>query len=85
VLRPGELTKEVPKHQLEAVPRILRRQVWNERLPPDKDFYFRDQVDNKLAVRADLLCESRALPAPLLLALYQDLTDQSLNACARVA
>ena len=35
VLRPGERAEESPEHHLEAVLRILRRQVWNGRLFPD--------------------------------------------------
>ena len=52
VLRPGEHAEEPPEHQLEAVLRILRRQVRNGRLFPDDELDLRDEVDDQLAVRA---------------------------------
>jgi len=50
VLRLGERTEESPEHQLEATLRVLRRQVWNERLFPDKEFHLRDEIDDELAI-----------------------------------
>src|SRR5712692_4480864 len=51
VLRPGERAEESPEHHLEAVLRILRRQVWNGRLFPDDKLDLRDEVDDELAIR----------------------------------
>ncbi len=79
VLRPGERTEEAPEHQLEAVPRVLRRQVWNRRLFPDDELDLRDEVDDQLTARAHCLLEGGPPLAHLRFALYQDLTDQSLE------
>ena len=46
VLRPGERAEEAPEHQLEAVLRLSRRQVWNGRLFPDDDLHLRDEADD---------------------------------------
>ena len=43
VLRPGERAEEAPEHHLEAVLRILRRQVRDGRLFPDDELQFRDR------------------------------------------
>ena len=67
VLRPGERAEEPPEHKLEAVPRILRRQVRNGRLFPDDELQLRDEVDDELAIRTQLLPEEPAanVPPPL--------------------
>jgi len=49
VLRPGERAEEAPEHQLEAVLRILGRQVWKGRLFPDNELHLGDEVDDQLA------------------------------------
>src|SRR6202007_1084501 len=58
VLRPGERAEEPPEHQLEAVPLVLRRQVWNGRLFPDKELDLRDEIDDELAIRTQSLLKS---------------------------
>src|ERR1700739_547641 len=51
VLWPGERTEEPPEHQLEAVPRVLRRQICNGRLPADDELHLWDEIDDELAIR----------------------------------
>src|SRR5260370_2765815 len=52
VLRPGKRAEEAPKHQLEAVLRLSRWQVWNGRLFPYEELDLRDEIDDELAIRA---------------------------------
>jgi hypothetical protein len=51
VLWTGERAEEPPEHQLEAVARILRRQVWNGRLFPDEELHLWDEIDDELPIR----------------------------------
>ena len=47
-----ENTEEGPEDHLEAVLRVLRREVWNGRLLTDDESELGDQVDHELAVWA---------------------------------
>src|ERR1700756_52478 len=49
VLRPGEYSEEPPEYQLEAVPRILRRQVRNGRLFANDEFQLWDELNDQVA------------------------------------
>jgi hypothetical protein len=79
VLLPGERTEEPPEHQLEAVPRVLRRQVRNGRLLPDDELHFRDEIDDELAIRSQCFLKSVSPVAHIRVALDEDLTDQGLG------
>ena len=79
VLRPGERAEEPPEHQLEAVLRILRRQVWNGRLFPDDELHLRDEIDDELAIRTQCFLKSVPPMAHLRFTLDEDLTDQGLE------
>src|ERR1700756_2130358 len=50
MFRPREYTEESPERQLEATLRVFRRQVWNGRLFPDKEFQLGDEFDDELAI-----------------------------------
>src|SRR6266849_1877343 len=84
VLRPGERADEPAEHQLEAILRIARRQVWNGRLFPDDELQLRDQADDQLAVRLDRLRQGTTPLVHLGFALDEDLTDQGSQGCAKV-
>jgi len=79
VLRPGERAEEPPEHQLEAVPRVLRRKVWNVRLFPDEELHLRDEIDDELAIRAQCFLKSVPPMAHLRFTLDEDLADQGLE------
>jgi hypothetical protein len=75
VLRPSERAEESPEHQLEAVLRILRRQVWNGWLFPDDELDLGDEVDDELTIRTQGFQKSVPPLADLRFALDEDLTD----------
>jgi hypothetical protein len=76
MLRPGERAKKTPKHHLEAILRVLRREFLNGRLFTNDELEFRNEVDNKLAVRAQRLSQ-RAPPLPhLCFASGEDLANK---------
>ena len=79
VLRPGERAEEAPEHQLEAVLRLSRRQVWNGRLFPEDELQFRDGVDDQLPVWAHRIPQGAAPLTHLPFTLHEDLTDQGLE------
>jgi hypothetical protein len=75
VLRSGERAEEPPEHQLEAVLRVLRRQVWDGRLFPDDELYLWDQIDDELAIWTQGLLKSVPPMTNLRFTLDEDLTD----------
>src|SRR5216683_6627882 len=79
VLRPGERAEEAPEHQLEAVLRILRGQLWSGWLLPDDELHLRDEIDDQLAVCPDRLRQDGTPLFHLRFALDEDLIDQSLE------
>src|SRR6266481_2346335 len=76
VLQRGEYAEEPPEHNLEAVLRILRREVRNGRLFPDDELHLRDYADDKLAVWPDRLRQGIAPPVHVGFALDEDLPDE---------
>src|SRR5690242_9969359 len=52
-----EHAKETPKHQLEPPLRLLWRKFGNWRLFSNDELYFRDEVDDELAVRPQHLAQ----------------------------
>jgi hypothetical protein len=79
VLRPGERAEETAEHHLEAILRILGRQIRNVRLFPDDELDLRDEVDDELAVRTHGLQKGVPPLAHFSFALDEDLTDQRLE------
>src|SRR3977135_1610354 len=79
VLRRGEYAEELPEHRLEAVLRVLRREVWNGRLFSDDELDLGDEADDELAVRPHRLRQGTAPLVHLRIALHEDLTGQSLE------
>ena len=65
VLLSCEYAEEVPEYHLEAVLRILRRQVRNRRLPPDHMLQRGNEGDDKLTIRAQRLPQGVPPPAKL--------------------
>src|SRR5208283_3080677 len=79
VLRPGECADKPPKHQLEAILRVLRRKLGNGRLFPDDKLERRNQVDDELTVWTHSLPQ-RVLPmAHLRITLSEDLINKGLK------
>jgi hypothetical protein len=79
VLSLSERAEEPPEHQLEAVPRVLRRQVWNGRLFPDDELDLRDEIGDELAIRTQCFLKSVPPMAHLRFTFDEDLTDQGLE------
>src|SRR5580704_6081528 len=68
VLLTCEYAEEMPEYRLEAVLRILRRQIRNRRLLPDHKLQRWNEVDDKLTVRAQRLPQRVPPPGKLRLA-----------------
>src|SRR6476469_564681 len=64
-----EHAEETPEHHLEAVLRVLRRQVWDRRLRSDHELQLGNEVHDELTVRAKRLTQRVAPAAKLRLAL----------------
>ncbi len=79
MLWPGERAEEPPEHQLEAVARILRRQVWNGRLFPNDELHLWDEIDDELAIRTQCFLKSMPPLAHLGFVLDENLTNQALE------
>ena len=79
MLRPGKRAKEPLEHQLESVPRVLRRQVGNGRLFPEDELHLGDEIDDDLAIRAQCFLKSGPPIANLRVAFDEDLTNQGLK------
>ena len=72
-----EHPEEAPEHHLEAVLRVLRRQVRDRWLFPDHELQLGNEVDDELAIEAQHLDERIAPPAKLGLALAQEQADKA--------
>jgi hypothetical protein len=70
---------KAPENHLEAVLRILRRQVRDGRLCSDNELQLGDKIDDQLAVRTQRLLESVPPPAERCLALAQKRADEALE------
>ena len=79
VLLPCEYAEEPPENHLEAVLRILRRQLRNRRLFSDHELQLGNEVDDELTVRAQRLAQRIPPPAKLRLALAQKRAHQALE------
>ncbi len=82
MLFPCEYAEEVPEYHLEAVLRILRRQIWTRRLLPDHKLQRWNEVDDKLTVRGQRLPQRVPPPGKLRLAPAQKRADQALEGLA---
>src|ERR1700681_20948 len=83
VLLAREHREEAPEHHLEAVLRVLRRQVRNRRLFSDHEFQLGDKVDHELTIRAERLAQRVPPPAKLLLALGKERADKAPEGLAQ--
>src|SRR4030081_2508153 len=83
VFLPREHPEEAPEHHLEAVLRVLRRQARDRWLFPDDELELRNEVDDKLTIRAQSLVEGVPPPAKLGLALAQERADKALEGLAQ--
>src|ERR1700758_4021364 len=79
VLWPGERTEETPEHQLEAVPRVLRRQVRNGWLFANDKFQLGDELNDQLPTGTHGVQQEGPPLLHFRFALDEDLTDQSLE------
>src|SRR6202045_3304298 len=79
VLLPREYAEKAPENHLEAVLRVLRRQVRNRWLSSDHELQRGNEVDDKLTVRAQRLAQGVPPPAKLRLALAQERAHQALE------
>jgi len=78
-----EHPEEATEHHLEAVLRVLRRQVRDRRLFPNHELQFGDEVDDELAIRTQRLAQGIPPPAKLGLALAQERADKALEGLAQ--
>ena len=74
-----EHAEEAPENHLEAVLRILWRQIGDRRLFPDHEFQLGDEVDDQAAIRAQGLPQRASPLAELDLAFAQDMANQTLE------
>src|SRR5260370_8092058 len=79
MLRLREHAEEAPEHQLEAVLRILRRQVWNGWLFPNNELQLGDKADDQPTVWPYPLRQGRPPLFHFRFALEQNLPDQCLE------
>jgi hypothetical protein len=79
VLLPREYAEKPPENHLEAVLRVLRRQVRNRWLASDHKLQRGNEVDDKLTVRAQRLPQGVPPPAKRRLALGQKRADKALE------
>src|SRR6266550_2397400 len=79
MLCPGEHAQETYECHLKTVLRVLRRQVRDWRLFSDHELQLRNEVHDKLTVRAQRLAQSAPPPAKLRLALAQKRADEALE------
>src|SRR6202521_167182 len=79
VLLPREYAEKAPEYHLEAVLRVLRRQVRNRWLSSDHELQCGNEVDDKLTVRAQRLAQGVPPPAKLRLALAQERAHKALE------
>src|SRR5258706_1934203 len=78
-----EHPEEAPENHLEAVLRILRRQVRDRWLFPNHEFQLGNEVDDELTIRAQCLAQGVPPPAKLGLALAQERADKALEGLAQ--
>src|SRR5580704_19741869 len=78
-----EHPEEAPEHHLEAVLRVLRRQVRDRRLLPDHELQLGDEIDDELAIRAQRLAQGVSRAAKLGLALAQERAGKALEGLAQ--
>src|SRR6202521_6205065 len=78
-----EHPEEATEHHLEAVLRVLRRQVRDRGLFPDHELQFGDELDDELAIRTQRLAQGIPPPAKLGLALAQERADKALEGLAQ--
>src|SRR5882762_77062 len=83
VLRPGEHGKEAAEHQLEAVLRLLRRQLSDRWLFPDHELQLGNEIDDELSIRAQRPAQSIPPPAKLLVTLGEERADKALEGLAQ--
>jgi hypothetical protein len=79
VLLPSEYAEKPPEYHLEAVLRVLRRQVRNGWLYSDHKLQRGNEVDDKLTVGAQRLSQGVPPPAKLPLALAQKRAHKALE------
>src|SRR5271167_1650184 len=79
MLLPREYAEKAPEDHLEAVLRVLRRQVRDRQLSSDHKLQRRNEVDHKLTVRAQRLAQGVPPPAKLRLALAQKRAHKALE------
>src|SRR5271168_1722416 len=74
-----EHAEEAPENHLEAVLRVLWRQIRNRRLHSDQEFQLGNEVDDETAIRAQRPLQGASPRVKLRLALAQDMADQTLK------
>src|SRR6202049_51563 len=78
-----EHPEEAPEHHLEAVLRVLRRQVRDRWLLSDHELQPGNEVDDELSIWAQRLAQSIPPPAKLGLALGKERADKALESLAQ--
>src|ERR1700688_3111800 len=83
VLLAREYPKEAPEHHLEAVLRVLRRQLRDRWLFPDHELQLGNEIHHELTIRAQRIDQGIPPSAKCLLALGQERADQALEGLAQ--
>src|ERR1700682_2346572 len=83
VLLAREHPEEPPEYHLEAVLRVLRRQIRDRWLFPDHELQLGNEVDDELSIWAQRLAQSIPPPAKLSLALGEERAHKALEGLAQ--
>src|SRR5882762_8295559 len=78
-----ERSEEAPKHNLEPVLRVLRRQVRDRWLFSNHEFQLGNEVDDELSIWAQRLAQGVSPAAKLGLALAEERADKALEGLAQ--
>src|SRR5260370_35078007 len=84
VLRPGERGEKAPENQLKAALRVTGRQLRDRRLVADDELQLRNQIYDKLPVRAQCFVKGLAPSNQLRIALAKPWSDQALKGLRQV-
>src|ERR1700754_3428583 len=83
VLLASKHPEEAPEDHLEAILRLLRRQIRHWRVFSDDDFQIGNEVDHELAICTQRLAERSPPPAKLALTLGEQRADKGLECLAQ--
>src|SRR5215467_14298273 len=77
MFRPREDADELPKYQLEAPLRVLRRKLGDRRRLSDDELHFRNEIGNQSSIRPQCLLQRVAPSREVPFALAEQWPDQT--------